>query len=417
MNPSVETPSSLLGESESVVVEAPTVEAALEAVATQMGTNAQIVGVEKVQRGGIAGFFGKETYQVEVQRPAGPSITPRHAEAELGSGGDQPTGNAAVDRVLAAAADVQAQRGPQTFGEMFRSEIGAPASPAQTPEFDGIDLTDDAPSPAPAPTFAPDRTTEDEQSAELTRLRQMVNEQQRPAPAAAPTTSAPTQVRATQPEVHNTSESELARQPEPRQASTRPSPATTPTPTPTGREPGEPLFTADHLVRSGLPFSFVVQLGDLAPLDDSARLMQLAAALQPWCGALPHHDSLIVGLRADRLGAALLVPTLGATDPLPSHGSAIWPCDPNDPATTAHLEHLRNGRRLHVVDASTATLGALQPGTIVSWTDPDIGFESLLFALERGLHLGFDASGSTPRRATALETAISIRSRLPVSGA
>ena len=80
-------------------------------------------------------------------------------------------------------------------------------------------------------------------------------------------------------------------------------------------------------------------------------------------------------------------------------------------------EQVRNGRRLHVVDASTTTLEALQPGTIVSWTEPDIGFESLLYALERGLHLGFDASGTTPRRATALETAIAIRARLPVSSA
>ena len=38
------------------------------------------------------------------------------------------------------------------------------------------------------------------------------------------------------------------------------------------------------------------------------------------------------------------------------------------------------------------------------------------FALERGLHLGFNVSGADARRATSVEMAIGIRSRLPLSG-
>ena len=183
---------------------------------------------------------------------------------------------------------------------------------------------------------------------------------------------------------------------------------------PDGRGPGEPIFTADHLVRSGLPFSFVVQLGDLGSLDDISRLMQLSTALQPWCDVLPKNDSLIVGLRADRLAGVLGATVHGPRDPLPTEGSAIWIGDPNDAATTEYLEQVRGSRRLHVVDPSTTTLAALEPGTIVSWSDETVGFDALLFALERGLHLGFDISGPAARRATAVEIAIAIRARLPL---
>ena len=120
----VDAGAALLGETESVVVEAPTVEAALEAVVAQMGTSCQIIGVEKVSRGGIAGFFGKESYQVEVQRPQGPGIAPRT---------DEPQGAAAVDRVLEAAAEVQADRGPQTFATKI---VRTPDGPAATWEED-----------------------------------------------------------------------------------------------------------------------------------------------------------------------------------------------------------------------------------------------------------------------------------------
>ena len=185
---------------------------------------------------------------------------------------------------------------------------------------------------------------------------------------------------------------------------------------PGGREVGEPIFTADHLVRTGLPFSFVVQLGDLSTLDDLSRLVQLANALQPWCGLLPRHDTLVVGLRADRLSTSLGIDVHGPSDPVPTEGSAIWVCNPNDAATDAYLRQIRGTRGLHVVDPTPETLASLDAGTIVSWSDPEIGFDALLFALERGLHLGFNVSGADARRATSVEMAIGIRSRLPLSG-
>src|SRR5689334_2091653 len=53
----------------SVTVEAPTAEEALAQIAAQLGDDARIVSAEKVQRGGLAGFFAKEMVQITA-RPA-----------------------------------------------------------------------------------------------------------------------------------------------------------------------------------------------------------------------------------------------------------------------------------------------------------------------------------------------------------
>jgi len=386
---------------ESIVVEAPTVEAALEAVAAQMGTDCRILAVDKVSRGGIAGFFGKETYQVEVEKPARvqlEDLTPQDAARE------------AVDRVLEAAD----HGSDEMFGDVLRSRLGVPT--AEPEPFDGIDLTalEDLPAPPLPPT--PSAAPQPEQSgAALNRLRGAIEEERakavipepmpEPEPPAvgAPPPEAPMQV-------------QVQSQPEAPPQPTQPRRSRTRSTDPGGREVGEPIFTADHLVRTGLPFSFVVQLGDLSTLDDLSRLVQLANALQPWCGPLPRHDTLVVGLRADRLSTSLGIDVHGPSDPVPTEGSAIWVCNPNDAATDAYLRQIRGTRGLHVVDPTPETLASLDAGTIVSWSDPEIGFDALLFALERGLHLGFNVSGADARRATSVEMAIGIRSRLPLSG-
>ncbi len=395
---------------ESIVVEAPTVDAALEAVAAQMGTDCRILAVDKVSRGGIAGFFGKETYQVEVERPA------RVELEDLSASTPQQTARAAVDRVLEAAD----QDPDATFGDVFRSRL---ATSAPEPEpFDGIDLTA-LEAEGPAPTADPPG------DAALDRLRSAIEEERSKAEIPQPVAD-PQAVPDLQPDPEPPVQPELEVPAEPA-VPTAPDPgariddAARRTPTsrprtrsadPGGRDVGEPIFTADHLVRTGLPFSFVVQLGDLSTLDDVSRLVQLANALQPWCGPLPRHDNLVVGLRADRLARPLGLDVHGPSDPVPTDGSAIWICNPNDAATNAYLGQIRGNRGLHIVDPTPDTLARLDAGTIVSWGDSEIGFDALLFALERGLHLGFDVSGAEARRATAVEMAIGIRSRLPLSG-
>ena len=123
-----------------------------------------------------------------------------------------------------------------------------------------------------------------------------------------------------------------------------------------------------------------------------------------------------MGLRAERIASAVGHPIIGPTDSVPPAGSVAWATDPNEPAIADYLHQVRGSRRLHLVDPAVSTLAGLEPGTIVSWSEPGAGFDALLFALERGLHLGYDLTGTAPRRATALEMAIAVRERLPLVG-
>ena len=61
-------------DSEVIVVEAPTAEQALAQVAAQLGDDARIVSAERIQRGGLAGFFAKEMVQITAAAPT-PSRT------------------------------------------------------------------------------------------------------------------------------------------------------------------------------------------------------------------------------------------------------------------------------------------------------------------------------------------------------
>src|SRR5207249_2614368 len=62
---------------DSVTVEAATAEQALEEVTGLLGADAEILRADKVQRGGIGGFFAKEVVQLTARKrsgePAGPA--------------------------------------------------------------------------------------------------------------------------------------------------------------------------------------------------------------------------------------------------------------------------------------------------------------------------------------------------------
>lgn len=355
--------------SEEVVVEAPTVEAALEAVTTQMGTGCLIVGAEKVRSGGVGGFFGKETYRVTVQRRPEPGAQPASA-----------TVAEAVDRALEiAGSGVMNEPTDLGFGDVLRAEMavrGGFPSAAAEPAFDGIDLvaleseSDEAP----------------ESGEGLERLRAAVQlgresqDQQPEQPAEAPV-----------------QEPDMPVGPPKRVA--------------------EPMFSPDNLVRAGLPFGFVSQLGDLASLDETSQLARLAGALGPWCDGLPGDDVIVVGSEVVELADLTGLEVYQLSELVPFEGSLALACRPGDSSTDAYLDRVRAGRRLHIIGHDVASLAGTEHGSIVSWTNPEAGCAALQLALERGLHLGYDLSGTEPRRATALEVAISVRSRLPLAKA
>lgn len=60
----------ILHDGDRVLIEAPTASDALEAVTDELGTSARIIAVDRVVRGGFAGFFAKEMVQVVAELPA-----------------------------------------------------------------------------------------------------------------------------------------------------------------------------------------------------------------------------------------------------------------------------------------------------------------------------------------------------------
>lgn len=344
---------------ECFVVEAPTVEAALEAVAAQVGPDCEIVDAEKVTKGGVAGFFGKESYRVTVREPA----------------------REAVDRVLdaadAAAPDAPAAGPADTFGEMFRRELGVSVSPPAGGPEPVIDLTDGVSEPATAVTGPPATGVSADA---LDRLRAAVAES-RDEPATV----------------------------EP-DGGSDPAPAL-------GSAPGhcgEPLWTPDALVRAGLPSAFVTHLGDMCDADEQSRLVRLSDALRPWCERLPADDTLVVGPHAARLAGALRLSVHPAGTVVPYRGSLIIECDPDDAGVVEYLQNVGAGRRIHLVSDGPDGFWGAEPEMVLSWTSDAGGVAALQLAIERGMYLGFDVRGPEPRRATPVELAIWVRSRLPL---
>lgn len=85
---------------DTILIEADTIESALEALTEQYGSNATIVSAERVRRGGIAGFFATEV----VELVAIPPLTGKHLEEE-----DDPSAGLAAQRAVAGVDSAFAQ--------------------------------------------------------------------------------------------------------------------------------------------------------------------------------------------------------------------------------------------------------------------------------------------------------------------
>jgi hypothetical protein len=59
-----------------VVIEADTVEQALQRLSVEVGTDARIVRADRVRRGGIAGFFAREVVEIEAELPTAALAAP-----------------------------------------------------------------------------------------------------------------------------------------------------------------------------------------------------------------------------------------------------------------------------------------------------------------------------------------------------
>ncbi|HEC08517.1 MAG TPA: hypothetical protein ENI86_02990 [Acidimicrobiales bacterium] len=429
-----------LEERGTVTVEAPSVEAALEAVARQFGESARIVKAEKVTKGGIGGFFGKETYQITVaESPGRPDPAPGERTV-LDPGGEatDPGGAAsrgpatqgaldsaaAVDLVLERIeAGESAHRG--TFGDALKAELRArsredgPTAGISTPET--IDLRDGASGlGTPAPVADP--------AGHMPWTRPL------PAPPTAPTDTGSA--------VDGEIEAEPPIMRSPRLASPSVAPVDTrtgatpevtyspPTDSSSRSETERPLgwpsdgwqvgtgpvdWSMDRLARLGLPYSWLSRVDGLDPLDDMAWVHRLARIGTEVCGPFPSGDQLTVGLDTRGVAGVFGLP------------SAVFPGVPSfegdlavsllSPSQTAldWLDRIRAKRWIHLVVDSTLpapTAAQLDPA-VVSWVDGAMTQAlELVSAGNAVLGYRFRSDGHAVR-VSPFELALSIRELLP----
>lgn len=130
----------------------PTLEDVLSRVGTALGPEAQIVRAGKVRRGGVAGFFAKESFEVVVEvgdDDAGlprtapvppPASVPRSIVDLVEQVSDEERGSVAAPRRAPLACDLPATFSPSTEGLTFQEVLRGlladtvpPAAPAASP--------------------------------------------------------------------------------------------------------------------------------------------------------------------------------------------------------------------------------------------------------------------------------------------
>ncbi len=412
-----------------LVVEAPSVEDALAAVAEQIGPEGTIISAEKVSRGGVGGFFAKEIYRVSFQ------TTPQDAPAplidvravvdnaaalaaaddqvlDLRDGVDAHT-PAAVDRVLQweepAAPPVPATSpapstatAPSTFGEALRAQLEArnetatmrtAPAPVATPAPAAPGPTASAPAPAAVvatPTTPPTGTPAGDLPSVAPRRQQ----------AATAAYAAPARVAVdTAPATVDTAPSATAR-------AGRNALAHSPAGTIPGT--GSVKWNADALSRLGLPFSLIQPLADLDASDDLGWVYRLSELLAPLCGGLPTTATLLVGRRMNVLAQALGVRVLEASSAMTADVSALE-TDLTRPSLP-FIDTARGDRGLHVFCGAPIE-STPQHVELISFDEDHLG-AALHLALATGAPLGYCVRGDDLVHVTPFELALSVRSRL-----
>ena len=443
-----------------IVVEAPSVEAALAAVAEQVGPYGTIIGAERVSKGGIGGFFSKQTYRVLVRRDPIDDPTPRRfSEADIRSVVEgtaamvedaprspavstqpvstqpvstqrvpaqpvsaqrvfaEPEPMAAVDRVLgqveasetrvvatsAIDSDETLSAQPQTFGEALRAQLQA-RKIAPVVELAAQPLIDLRATTSEPVAVQPSEVTVDLAEVIVDLAEVTVDLTTAPVPAlvsVAAASAAPSGTSA----------------PAPPAPPTATAPGSTQPRMPLGRPlddcatgTGVVEWSADALSRVGLPYSLIRPLADLDSRDDLAWVFRLSEMVAGMCGPLPTGDVVLaghdVGTLADRTGLAV---TVAPERPAASGSVAIELDITSD--TLPYLEFSRAGRALHlhcggIVEAAPRDVAA------VSWSDKFLG-GALHVAIETGATLGYIVRADELIRVTPFELALAIRSRLP----
>jgi len=174
---------------------------------------------------------------------------------------------------------------------------------------------------------------------------------------------------------------------------------------------GGVAWSADELVRLGVPFSIIRPLLETDPEDDLAWIRGLAASVHSLCRALPTGDAALVGARAGHFAEPLRIEALRRPDRGPKRGSIC--CSMHDDAESRRwLERVRRHRWTHLVvgPLDAKAFVDLHP-MAVSWVGADALPGALRLATELAVPLGYFrvAEAGPAFRATPIEVALAVR--------
>ncbi len=433
-----------------VTVEAETVEDALAEISTHFGEDAEIMRAQKVHRGGVGGFFAKEMVQLTARRrhPVSPAL-PKPQPAP----NPEPDGIAGVLERMAQDADAA----DGDFRTVLKRELSSRPSDSGSQGFlaavgwdtDDADSSEPAPGPEPqpeptveiaiaeehvVPAFSDDSTDDVPEPVVVGPILQVAPVFPDPAiENAAEIDEAPQPVEIEAlvdpiPVVNQVMPFEFPADPEFDDAATfepelnpvvagvdqeeipeDPAPAEE-TLAPPGM--GSTDWSTTALLRLGMPAPILEAVSDLEPRDDLGWIEGIAAAVSPYCGALPTEDVIVVGPHAERLAEPLGLPLIHAGDMAPYAGSF---CAMVEDSTRDRewLEYVQGGRGIHLVigDEPWQDLLIGEP-VAVSWVGETAISDALYLAFTLGATLGYgtvDGFVSSMVRAQPTDVALAVR--------
>ncbi len=427
------TPELMKNPDGSVVVEAVSADAALEAVRAALGADVNVIAATRESRGGLGGFFAKEVFVVHAAQPtvaaveqATPRPLPPKSDVTPDLNEQPPAGLSEILKRVESGAD----GATGTFGNLLRQEIADSGLKPQeviaeviASESGVIDLTDGS-GPSLAEREAAAVEARRRRAARRQRQARIRAEQQaiEQAPAQPPPDLAA-------PVVSISSTKSEAPVVEPRALSAKSMPGTwappvkTPRPRSVSQSPrlGQPAGSAagsgavdwslDHLAALGMPFSFVQDLVGIDAEDDLAWIHAIASQFEQYCRPLPVRESVFVGPRAGNLSALLGVPSVTFPDDPPYGGSVCLRMD-DDGAHRAWLARVQGDRALQLVIGGTAwsDLVSKDPVAVSYVGGPELLISALQLCMKREIALGYAMTPAGAFRLNPLDAALQIRS-------
>jgi len=408
----------------SFVVEAPTAQAALEAVRARFGPEANIVDAELVQSKGIAGFFSKQLYRVRVLVPgvvapaAGPTVSgaPDHSQSagsaaaplksmSLMAAADEPV-EQAVDVVLRRV-EAGEETGHMSFGEALHAELAARGVrqahegeiASGDPRLREMVIQRDC---------AVSGTVDVRDEAVSQPVDDVLTDESRD-PAAA---QAPVPPPAALFSLGTVDPDERQEVVSGRGHLGRPLDEWAP-------GSGPVLWSVEQLSAVGLDPAMIAAFSALDPADDLGWVYRLSEALSPVCAPMPDEALLFVGHDVDVASSQMGITAVSYPETPGYDGDAAVSMGPEGVSAMSYIGHVRAGRQLHVVCDGTGWIDDLlryEPVScavrVVSTTRPALG-EAIRAAVTVGGVLGYFLEVDRLIRITPFELALGVRSLLP----